>query len=129
MKLAVDHRALREAPVYETHKRGRNWMAQIGIDPTCPGGLSRQFAHRARGDYLYLIEEWMQPHVAVEFGADYYTGSGKKHQVRWYGVIRSVTETSMEVEQNSTALDAVRLSEARQKIAKLKARIEELKED
>jgi hypothetical protein len=120
MKLAVDHRALREAPVYETHKRGRNWMAQIGIDPTCPGGLSRQFAHRARGDYLYLIEDWMQPHVAVEFGADYYTGGGKRHPVRWYGVICEVNEEVMKVEECGTAVEAVKLSEARKKLAKLK---------
>lgn len=120
MNLTIDHRALREAPVWETHKRGRNWMAQIGIDPTCPGGLSRQFAHRAKGDYVYLIEEWMQPNVAVEFGADYYTGSGKKHPVRWYGVICEVNDEVMKVEECGTAVEAVKLSEARKKLAKLK---------
>jgi len=39
----VEDGALVEVPIYETHSRGRNWLAIIESDPQAPNGLKRQF--------------------------------------------------------------------------------------
>ncbi|MFW6156940.1 MAG: hypothetical protein ACOC7J_06455, partial [Armatimonadota bacterium] len=72
LELAVEEGALTEVPIYEGHRRGKNWFARIAKDPTAPGGLSREFADRAKGRYYYVIPEWATPGTPVEFGADYY---------------------------------------------------------
>lgn len=85
LELVVVNGALLQVPVYETHPRGSNWMAVIGIDPTAPGGLSRQWLPRAKGGgYIVVNAEVYDP---IEFGADYKTFHGDKHPKRWYGVI------------------------------------------
>jgi len=94
--LPIEHGALTEVPVYEDHKRGKNWLATIQIDPKSPGGLARVFIDRARGDsFFYIVDSWAEPGVAVEFGADYYTGSYRKNSCRWYGVIANVTADTL----------------------------------
>jgi len=47
--------AMLSAPVYEGHKRGKNWMAIINPDPTAPGGVARTFVPRGRGEYYYIV--------------------------------------------------------------------------
>src|SRR5690554_6293932 len=47
--------AMLSAPVYEGHKRGKNWMAIITPDPTAPGGVARTFVPRGRGEYYYIV--------------------------------------------------------------------------
>jgi len=84
VKLKVEKGALLEVPIYEPHKRGKNWLAEIDLDPASPGGLKRRFFPRARGEYYYFIEPGV---FAVEFGADYYSSSYKKHPNRVYGVL------------------------------------------
>lgn len=103
---SVEHGALREAPVWETHKRGKNWWAKISINPKAPGGLDRVFAETAKGDFLYIIPEWCTPGCPVEFGADYISARGKKTYCRWYGVIRHVTEHSISIQPCKTAKEA-----------------------
>lgn len=105
---AVAYGALTQVPVYESHKRGKNWMAVIAPDPRSPGGLARTFLPHARGEYYYLIEA-LKPGDVVEFGADYYTSSGRKSAARWYGVVRNVTEDKVEIEQAPTATQAFKL--------------------
>lgn len=83
-KLRVEMGALLDVPIYEPHKRGKNWLAVIELDPASPGGLKRRFFPRARGEYYYFIEPGT---YAVEFGADYYSSSYKKHPNRVYGVL------------------------------------------
>ncbi len=53
----VENGAMLTAPVYESHRRGRNWMAVINADPSSPGGLSREFVERGKGKYYYIVDE------------------------------------------------------------------------
>jgi hypothetical protein len=109
--LGVEAGALTEVPVYESHKRGKNWLAVIQIDPTAPGGLRRTFQRRAYGDYFYMIDGLARG-MAVEFGADYYTGVGRKHATRWYGVVRCVLKDGLILEAVATGIQACRAAES-----------------
>lgn len=120
MALEVEHGALVEVPVYCDHKRGRNWAAIIRPDPRSPGGLARRFLARARGRYYYMIEGLSVGH-AVEFGADYYTGSGRKWPERWYGVVVEITPTRVVLIEAKTPAEAFRIArELREEIEKTK---------
>lgn len=106
MKLLVANGALLEAPIFEKHKRGSNWMAVIDIDKTSPGGLSRRFVNRGRGECLYDVDQ-VALFDPVEFGADYTTTGGSKMRDRWYGVVVVKTEGLIEVEKCSSGMRAV----------------------
>lgn len=106
---AVELGALTVVPVFEHHKRGKNWLAVIHKDPTAPGGLGRKFANRARGEYYYLVVDIKVGDV-IEFGADYYTGSGHKSAQRYYGVVRDITDDSLTIEEAPTAAAAFKLA-------------------
>lgn len=102
----IEDGAMVEAPVYETHQRGKNWMAIIEADPAAPGGLAREFVKRGRGRYLYIVG----PEVvgkAVEIAADYTSSGGKRHPKRWYGVVRSVTDSEITIEECETSAAAI----------------------
>ncbi len=113
LKLTVANDALLEAPVYEQHFRGSNWLAVIDVDGSCPGGLSRRWLKRARGECLYDVEQ-LALFDAVEFGADYTTSTGNKQRLRWWGVVVAKTEGHILVEEAKTGVKAViRAKEAR----------------
>lgn len=82
----VSENCLAKVPVWESHSRGKNWLARITSNPTAPGGLEREFATKARGGLYYVLPD-LAPGDAVEFGADYYTGKGRKQSERWYGFV------------------------------------------
>lgn len=84
--LRVEDGALSTVPpdCWESHKRGKNWLAVITVDPTSPGGLRRLFATRAKGSSYYMLPK-LEVGDAVEFGADYYSGGGRKNARRWHG--------------------------------------------
>ena len=105
----VQDGALVEAPVWESHTRGKNWAAVISADPRAPGGLARVFLERARGKYLYIISSLAvgQP---VEFGADYYSTSRRQSRLRWYGVVRAVSNDAIELEKFPTSAKAIAAS-------------------
>jgi hypothetical protein len=106
--LEVELEALVEVPVWESHRRGRNWAATISPDPRAPGGLARDFWPKARGRYYYLVPA-LEPPVPVEFGADYYSGSGHLYRrSRWYGVVLAATPDRLYLEPAASALKAVR---------------------
>lgn len=86
LKFAVMNGAMLEAPVWETHERGSNWAAVIGVDPTKPGGLSRTFVERGRGVCLYTVDQ-VTVFDPMEFAGDYFTYAGSKRMTRWYGVV------------------------------------------
>jgi hypothetical protein len=93
---SIEDGALIECPVYETHKRGKNWAATITVDPAKPGGLGREFWTHAKGESYYMVPA-LSVGDAVEFGGDYYSGSGRKTADRWYGyVVRIDPETDEE---------------------------------
>ena len=105
----VQDGALVKAPVWEDHKRGKNWAAVISKDPRAPGGLARVFVERARGSYLYMVDGLVvgQP---VEFGADYYSTRGNLSRRRWYGVVRAVGNDAIEFEEFPTPAKAIAAS-------------------
>jgi len=112
-KLLVANGALLEAPIWEKHFRGSNWLALIDIDPTAPGGLSRRFLNRGKGECLFVIEQ-LGLFDAVEFAADYTTSVGTKKKDRWYGVVVALTDGHLLVERCETGVKAVlRSKEAR----------------
>ncbi|OYT50381.1 hypothetical protein B6U83_00110 [Thermoplasmatales archaeon ex4484_36] len=94
--------ALVEVPVYCGHPRGKNWMAKITPDPASPGGLHRDFFKRAKGKYYYMVPSGsLSPGDRVEFGADYYTGSGRREKKRWYGVVVEDRESVLILREES----------------------------
>jgi hypothetical protein len=114
--LTVANGALLEAPAFESHYRGSNWLAVIDIDGSAPGGLSRRFLNRGKGECLYLIEQ-LALFDAVEFGADYTTSMGNKQRYRWYGVVVAKTDSEIHVEEASSGAKAVlRSKQAQQSI-------------
>jgi hypothetical protein len=82
----LEQDAMTEVPIYETHSRGRNWLAVIEIDPKSPSGLSRNFVQKARGKFYYFVTD-LKVGDAVEFGADYYTSGGNKSPRRLYALV------------------------------------------
>lgn len=107
----VEDGALVEAPVYEGHKRGKNWFAVIESDPKAPGGLKRAFQRTGNGRYYYIVDE-AALHIgdAVEFGADYYTTSGSKNATRWYGVVAAISPDRLYLGKYGTAAQAIKAS-------------------
>lgn len=97
--------SLLKAPIYESHFRGKNWLAIIDIDGACPGGLSRRFMPYGRGEVLYMIEQ-VGLFDAVEFAADYTTSVGRTRQSRLYGVVVVVTETELVVREYESSAEA-----------------------
>ena len=101
ISLAIELGALTECPVFETHKRGKNWAATLHPDPLSPGGLQRIFWRKAFGKFFYMVPENLFKDDFVEFGADYYTGSGKKCIQRFYGKVISKTEKELILEKQT----------------------------
>jgi len=106
LKCTLANGALLNAPVYESHYRGSNWLAVIDIDPTSPGGLSRRFMNRGKGECLYVVEQ-VGLFDAVEFAADYTTSFGNKKRDRWYGVVTAKTDDFLQVEKCESGAKAV----------------------
>ncbi len=116
-KLLVANGALLQAPIFETHSRGSNWLALIDVDMSQPGGLSRRFMNRGRGECLYDVEQ-VGLFDAVEFGADYTTSMGSKKRHRMYGVVVGKTDGMLAIEEAASGAKAVvRSKEARQSTA------------
>ena len=111
IKLKVENKALLDSPVWESHKRGRNWFAVIKLNPKAPNGIERKFFPKAHGEYYYIITEEAKPGVPVEFGADYYTNAGHLNPCRWYGVITEVTPDYIELIPCKSAREACKLAE------------------
>jgi hypothetical protein len=108
-EIKIEEGALTGAPIWCGHKRGKNWMAEIELDPQSPNGLKRKFWAPARGEnFYYLIPSDLEYPAPVEFGADYYTGGGHKHAKRWYGVIIAVSEEKLTLEKYETAKEAIK---------------------
>jgi hypothetical protein len=105
-KLPVANGALLEAPVYESHRRGTNYLAIIDIDGTMPGGLERHFCDSARGECLYLVEKIML-FDALECAADYSTSVGKRKRIRWYGIVLAKTDDYLLLETCESGAKAV----------------------
>jgi len=102
----VANNALLEVPAFEDSVRGTNWLALIDVDGTKPGGLSRKFLDRGKGECFYNIEQ-VGLFDAIEFGADYTTTLGKRQRHRWYGVVVAKTDGALHVEEAKSGATAV----------------------
>ena len=101
----IEMGAMVEVPIYEPHRRGKNWAAIITKDPSSPGGLNRVFLEKARGQYYYFVEDLNIGDV-LEFGADYYTTSHRKSPNRLYAVVIAKTSTELVLEEFTKPQDA-----------------------
>lgn len=97
--------ALVRVPIHNDHKRAKNWLAVVRMDPKSPSGLARRFQARAHGRFYYLVDG-IKPGDVLEFGADYYTGSGRKDARRVYGVVVSITDGELVMDEYQTASEA-----------------------
>ncbi len=108
MTLKIELGALSKVPsgCWETHKRGKNWCAEIHKDPQSPGGLGRKFWEKAKGEYYYMVPSGLKPGAVLEFGADYYTGSGNPQRTRVFAVVSAVAENGLSIETFDTSAQA-----------------------
>lgn len=106
----IENSALLDAPIYEAHQRGKNWMAVITCDPASPGGYARKFCKRGNGAYFYIVDSSVVG-KAVEFGGDYYSSSGRKNTHRYYGVVLSLTETEIQIQKYESGRQACKAAE------------------
>ncbi|RLC87695.1 MAG: hypothetical protein DRJ03_05315 [Chloroflexi bacterium] len=67
-----------EMPIFESHRRGRNWVAMLGVKD---GKVHRQFVDRSGRNFRL---DQVPVGVVIEIGADYYTGSGRQEPRRLY---------------------------------------------
>jgi len=116
LALNIEDGALTQVPAgcWQSHSRGKNWLAIIGTSPASPGGLARDFAPKAKGDSYYLLPDWTAGD-ALEFGADYYTGSGRKSAKRWYGYVVRIEADYVVLRECSTGKAAVKAGAAHRK--------------
>lgn len=98
--------ALLEVPVFELEARGVNWMAVIDVDATLPGGLSRKWMPRGKGECFYTVEQ-LSLFDAVEFAADSTTLYNDKKRIRWYGVVVAKTDNYLLIEECASGARAV----------------------
>ena len=98
--------ALVEVPLYEKHKRGRNWMAKVQPNANAPGGWDREFAQTGRGEDMKYIVADVFPGNVLEFGADYVTSTGKKSANRKYAVVVTVNDKELSAVLFDKAIDA-----------------------
>lgn len=110
-RYAVADGALTEVPAWESHARGKNWLAVIRADPKAPNGLDRRFMDRAHGAYYYMVAG-LKPGDTVEFGADYYSGGGNPRRTRVYGVVVAVTDNELQLSVTKTAPAALALAKS-----------------
>lgn len=95
-RMVVLNRGVFDPPIHVEHSRAKNWAAIVMPDPTQPGGFSRIWWDRGRGDFRYIVPSRLKVGDIVEFGADYVQWSGKKVPERWLGVVVERTDTVIE---------------------------------
>ncbi|MFA7121688.1 MAG: hypothetical protein WC277_09410 [Bacilli bacterium] len=108
----IEDGVLMAVPKWSSHKRSRCWMAKIDIDPSSPGGLSRDFFDKARGSGYYRLPTDLKPGDALEVAADYYSASGRKSGDRWYGYVVRITPEMLVVREAAGGKTAVKMGGA-----------------
>jgi hypothetical protein len=97
--------AMCSVPIYESHKRGTNWLAVIHVDPESPNGLGRDFCRKAKGEFYYFTDN-LKENDAIEIGADYTSSGGNKSRRRQYGLVKSISADKIEIELFDTYKEA-----------------------
>ncbi|HEY7329591.1 MAG TPA: hypothetical protein VH592_18275 [Gemmataceae bacterium] len=111
--LDVEAEALASLPsdCWEPHQRGKQWMATITVDPNEPDGLKRRHFHEKTKGRCYYIIVNLGVGDAVEFGADYYLGSGHKCLTRWYGFVVGRADDALILRPCQTGTEACNAAE------------------
>jgi len=109
--LKVELGALTEVPCFCHHERGKNWCAEISRDPDSPGGLSRDWWRRGKGEFYYKLPQDVKTGVPIEFGGDYYTGGGKPRRERRWFVLTKVEPHQITLEEYATPIKAIKAAE------------------
>lgn len=84
-----------ENPVYDDHRRARNWVAIVESDKREPGGLRRTFLKKASGRRVHASE--IQEGHWLEFAGDRLSASGNRYEDRAYCRVLSITNTKLVV--------------------------------
>lgn len=94
-KTALVNRCLTDVPVFEDHKRGKNWAATITFDDQM--APERGFWEKCKpsSPYYYLLPKEAKIGDLVEFGADYLSGSGHRAQNRKFYKILGISEKEL----------------------------------
>ena len=85
---------------WESHRRGKNWVATVSFDPGAPSNLARAFWKRGSGRYVAVPASLAVGEV-IEVGADYYTGGGNRHARRHYHRVLAITSSHIVMRQTS----------------------------
>lgn len=88
---------------YESHKRGKNWVAIVAKNRSKPGGLERNFLDRVRGPYVR--PNGITAGTFLEFAGDYYSCGGHRSEKRKYYKVLDVSET--EIRMDSCEFDEI----------------------
>ena len=88
----VDQREL----VYESHRRGINYIATVQFDPSQPGGLFRKFWSKGAGSFR-SIPETIEVGDFIEVAHDYTSSGGNRSRRRDYYRVVSVSECELEL--------------------------------
>lgn len=71
---------------YESHKRGKNWVATVRPNRAAPGGLDRVFWAHGSGAWYKAPPTFYRGDV-VEMGGDYYSARGNVSRDRRYVLV------------------------------------------
>lgn len=76
---------------YESHSRGKNWVATVTPNRAAPGGLDREFWKHG-SDKWYAAPSTLKAGDIIEMGGDYVSGRGNKTRDRRYVLVVRVEE-------------------------------------
>lgn len=110
IEFAVENGILVVTPVWDSHQHANDWMSVISIDSLCPGGIGQRFLPKAKGDNCYLIDSLHVGDAVVLSGDVTFRSSGTA-RVRWFGFVRSISDTIVVLEQADTAGQAIKLAQ------------------
>ena len=92
-----------ESPVYESHKRGKNWFAVLEGKNSVDMSMSFQ---KMRGKLCSCVN--LKPGMAVEFGGDYISTGGYRQPDRKIYVIESIDEKGVHCTPYETRAKAMK---------------------
>lgn len=94
--LRILNRGLVDVLAWQSHHRGRNWVAFAEVEPSLPGGIKRTFFNRAAGKIAkVIIPDRLAVGDILEFGADYVSFGGRREPTRVYAVVLALSDTEM----------------------------------
>jgi hypothetical protein len=101
VELTVDGEAI-EAPVFEVHKRGKNWACYFTGKNAA--NASRHFLPQ-RGKVIDISR--LDVGMPIEIAGDYTSSGGRPHPDRWIGVIVEKTDELLVVDRYQTVAKAI----------------------